>query len=122
MVQFSSDKPIYAQIIDLMSARIVTGQYEPGSQLPSVRDLATQLAVNPNTVQRSLADLEQQGLVRSERTSGRFVTEDKALIAQTRTALMQNEAQTFAAGMKRFNVSNKELIDLVRSNAERGEV
>jgi DNA-binding transcriptional regulator YhcF (GntR family) len=114
MVRFSADKPIYAQIIDLMSARIVTGIYELGSQLPTVRDLAMELGVNPNTVQRALADLEQQGFVRSERTAGRFVTEDKALLKDARNRLTQSEANAFVSNMKRFGCSGDELAKLVR--------
>ena len=121
MVRFSTDKPIYAQIIDLVSARIVTGLYEPGSQLPTVRDLAMELEVNPNTVQRALADLEQKGFVYSERTSGRFVTEDKLLLDETRITLMQGETKAFISSMKRFGCSGKELADLVRRCSKEGE-
>ena len=73
---FRSDQPIYAQMSRQLSAAIVTGYYSPGQRLPSVRDIAMDAGVNPNTVQRALAELERDGLVFSQRTSGRFVTED----------------------------------------------
>ena len=82
--QFSNDAPIYAQLIEQIKVGIVTGAFPPGDRLPSVRDLATEAGVNPNTMQRALAQLEAEGLVYTERTTGRFVTEDTALLEQLR--------------------------------------
>lgn len=83
---FKNGIPIYTQIVDEMTMRIASGQYKPGDKLESVRDLAMDAGVNPNTMQRALAELERRGLVFSERTSGRFVTNDgntlKALHAE----------------------------------------
>ena len=77
---FKDGAPIYAQIIDVMTMRIASSEYEPGDKLPSVRDLAMDAGVNPNTMQRALAELERRGLVFSERTSGRFITRDEAVL------------------------------------------
>ena len=77
---FKNGIPIYSQIIDEMTMRIASGEYTPGDKLPSVRDLALDAGVNPNTMQRALAELERRGLVYSERTSGRFVTEDESVL------------------------------------------
>ena len=74
--QFSNDAPIYTQLIQQVKVGIVTGAFPPGERLPSVRDMATEAGVNPNTMQRALAELERDGLVYSQRTAGRFVTED----------------------------------------------
>ena len=82
--QFSNDAPIYSQLIAQIKVGIVTGAFPPGERLPSVRDLATEAGVNPNTMQRALAQLEAEGLVYTERTTGRFVTEDTALLEQLR--------------------------------------
>ena len=82
--QFSNDAPIYAQLIRGVQIRIVAGVFPPGERLPSVRDLAAEAGVNPNTMQRALAQLEAEGLVYTERTTGRFVTEDTALLEQLR--------------------------------------
>ena len=82
--QFSNDAPIYAQLIGQIRAGIVSGAFSPGERLPSVRDLAMEAGVNPNTMQRALAQLEAEGLVRTERTTGRFVTEDTALLENLR--------------------------------------
>ena len=82
--QFDSSRPIYAQLVERLKARILAGTYQPGGHLDSVRDLAAAAGVNPNTMQRALAQLEAEGLVRTERTTGRFVTEDTALLEKLR--------------------------------------
>ena len=82
--QFDSSRPIYAQLVERLKARILAGTYPPGGHLDSVRDLAAAAGVNPNTMQRALAQLETEGLVRTERTSGRYVTEDTELIEAAR--------------------------------------
>ena len=83
---FRSDQPIYSQLTQRLTEAIVSGIYAPGEKLPSVRELAVEAGVNPNTMQRALAQLESEGLVRTERTSGRYVTEDTNLIEQLRAA------------------------------------
>ena len=82
-----NDAPIYAQLIRQIRAGIVSGAFSPGERLPSVRDLAMEAGVNPNTMQRALTELERDGLVYSQRTSGRYVTEDRAAIAEARHGL-----------------------------------
>ena len=77
-------RPIYAQIVERLKAKILAGVYPPGGHLDSVRDMAAAAGVNPNTMQRALAQLEAEGLVYTERTTGRFVTEDTALLEQLR--------------------------------------
>ena len=80
----TSDRPIYAQIIEQMELKICSGVYPLGSKLPSVRDLAREASVNPNTMQRALSKLEESGLLYSVRTSGRYVTEDVNMIRKQR--------------------------------------
>ena len=82
-----SDRPIYAQLLERIQLQIVSGIYAPGDKLPSVRDLAAEASVNPNTMQKAFAELERSGLIETKRTSGRFVTEDKNMITQIRTQL-----------------------------------
>lgn len=84
--QFSNDLPIYSQLIAQIKVGIVTGAFPPGERLPSVRDLATEAGVNPNTMQRAMAQLEQDGLAVANRTAGRTVTEDAAVIQEARRA------------------------------------
>ena len=78
--RFDMSRPIYAQIVERLKAKILAGTYPPGGHLDSVRDMAAAAGVNPNTMQRALAQLEAEGLVYTERTTGRFVTEDTALL------------------------------------------
>ena len=103
--QFSNDAPIYAQLIRQIRAGIVSGAFSPGERLPSVRDLAMEAGVNPNTMQRALAQLETEGLVRTERTSGRYVTEDIALIEQLRADTARTLASDFLEKMRGIGYS-----------------
>ncbi len=98
--QFDASRPIYAQLVERLKARILAGTYPPGGHLDSVRDLAAAAGVNPNTMQRALAQLESESLVRTERTSGRYVTEDTNLIEQLRAAAAQDIAADFLEKMR----------------------
>ena len=82
--QFSNEMPIYSQLVEQIKIGIVSGMFPPGERLPSVRDLATEAGVNPNTMQRAMAQLEQDGLAVGSRTAGRTVTEDTAVIQAAR--------------------------------------
>ena len=98
--QFDASRPIYAQLVERLKARILAGTYPPGGHLDSVRDLAAAAGVNPNTMQRALAQLESEGLVRTERTSGRYVTEDTNLIERLRAAAAHDIAADFLEKMR----------------------
>ena len=111
--QFSNDAPIYAQLIQQVKVGIVTGAFPPGERLPSVRDLATEAGVNPNTMQRALAELERDGLVYSQRTAGRFVTEDNTMINQAKRSLAERHVKTFLEAMLRLGFQKDEIIDLI---------
>ena len=78
--RFTDDRPIWLQLTEQLTRRIITGVYPPGSRLPPVRELAAQAGVNPNTMQRALAQLEQDGLAFADRTAGRLVTEDTSVL------------------------------------------
>lgn len=94
-----SSRPIYAQIIEKISLDIISGRYQPGEKLPSVRDLAAQAGVNPNTMQKALAGLERNELVYSVRTSGRFITEDKEMIEKMKENLASEQIKYFLEKM-----------------------
>lgn len=111
--QFSNDAPIYAQLIQQVKAGIVTGAFPPGERLPSVRDMATEAGVNPNTMQRALAELERDGLVYSQRTAGRFVTEDGAMIDAAKRSLAGRHVRAFLEAMLRLGFQKEEIIDLI---------
>ena len=111
--QFSNDAPIYTQLIQQVKVGIVTGAFPPGERLPSVRDLATEAGVNPNTMQRALAELERDGLVYSQRTAGRFVTEDNAMINAAKRSLAERHVKTFLEAMLRLGFRKEEIVDLI---------
>ena len=111
--QFSGDAPIYTQLIQQVKVGIVTGAFPPGERLPSVRDLATEAGVNPNTMQRALAELERDGLVYSQRTAGRFVTEDNTMINTAKRSLAQRHVKTFLEAMLQLGFQKEEIIELI---------
>ena len=94
-----SNRPIYAQIIEKIQLDIVSGRYKPKDKLPSVRDLASDASVNPNTMQKALSELERTGLVYSQRTSGRFITEDITMIEKLKETLASTQIQEFLEKM-----------------------
>ncbi len=113
--QFDSSRPIYAQLVERLKARILAGTYQSGGHLDSVRDLAAAAGVNPNTMQRALAQLESEGLVRTERTSGRFVTEDTDLIEQLRASAARNIAADFLEKMRSIGYTPQQAAELLCS-------
>ena len=116
-----SSRPIYLQIIERVQMAIITGRYQPGDKLPSVRDLAQEAAVNPNTMQKALSELERSGLIYSQRTSGRFITEDKELIHQMKKELAAAEVSAFVAHMKQLGITPEEIRQLLAETIEEEE-
>ena len=112
---FANDLPIYTQLIDQIKVGIVTGAFPPGERLPSVRDLATEAGVNPNTMQRALAQLESEGLVYSQRTAGRFVTEDETRIGEVKRDLAQRHVERFMEAMRSLAISREETLSLLEA-------
>ncbi len=110
---FSNDIPIYAQLIEQIKVGIATGVFQPGERLPSVRDLATEAGVNPNTMQRALAQLESERLVYSQRTAGRFVTEDGEKISAAKRDLAQRHIGAFLAAMQALSISKDEAMQMI---------
>ena len=111
--QFSNEMPIYSQLVEQIKIGIVSGMFPPGERLPSVRDLATEAGVNPNTMQRAMTELERDGLVYSQRTAGRFVTEDHAVIEAAKRDLAQRHIHAFLAAMLRLGYGREEIISLL---------
>ena len=111
--QFDSSRPIYAQLVERLKAKILAGTYPPGGHLDSVRDMAAAAGVNPNTMQRALAQLETEGLVRTERSAGRYVTEDTMLIEQLRAATAEKFAEEFLEKMQGIGYSPAQVAELL---------
>ncbi len=104
----TSDRPIFSQIMDIIFQNIISGKYAPGEKLPSVRDLAAQAAVNPNTMQKALSELEKTGVVFAKRTSGRYITEDTAMIQELKSHMALEKIQEFLKSMENLGISNEE--------------
>lgn len=114
---FRNDLPIYSQLVEQLTLAIVSGVFAPGERLSSVRDMAAEAGVNPNTLQRALQELERQGLVYSQRTSGRFVTEDTRTIENCRLALAQGQVCAFCEAMEKLGYARAELPALLQKEA-----
>ena len=106
---FKSGVPIYSQIIDELTMRIASRAYAPGEKLPSVRDLAMDAGVNPNTMQRALAELERRGLVYTERTSGRFVTKDEEILQGLNGALAGRYIEELVDRLEKIGMERSEI-------------
>ena len=92
---FRSDLPIYSQLVEQIKLGIVSGSFLPGERLASVRDMAAEAGVNPNTMQRALQELERDGMVYSQRTAGRFVTENMSVIEQAKHRFAEEQIRSF---------------------------
>ena len=117
----AGDRPIWLQLTEQIQLRILTGEYRAGDKLPSVRELAAQAAVNPNTMQKALTELERSGLIYAQRTSGRFITQDGERIRELRRRMAQGETRQFLARMEELGFSAGEILELVRRQAEAEE-
>ena len=113
--KLDSDRPIYTQILEVIQYQIVAGRYQPG-ELPSVRDLASEAGVNPNTMQRAFAELERNGLVMAQRTSGRVVTENMEMISEVRNKLAREQIREFIDKMKKLGFEKKEILSLLEQD------
>ena len=113
MDQFQSTQPIYLQIMEMIKKEIMSEKLLPKAQLPTVRDLALQYQVNPNTVQRALSELERLSLVKSDRTIGRFVSDDLDLIQSLRQQMIMEKVETFVEEIEQLKVSQEESINYI---------
>ena len=112
--KFTADRPVYIQIADKLKKLVLSGQYEAGGQIPTVRQLALEAAVNPNTVQHAFTELEGEGLIISQGTLGRFVTEDQEVIRAVRKEMARNIAKDFAMEMEQLSMEPETVMELIR--------
>ena len=113
--QIRDDAPIYSQLVAQIKLGIAAGALSPGERLASVRDLAAEAGVNPNTMQRALQELERQGLVYSQRTSGRFVTEDREMIERAKSSLAAEQVRSFLDAMARLGYRRDDILRLIEA-------
>ena len=120
--EFDSNRPIYLQLMEQLKINIITGVYPPGSKIPSVRDLAMETGVNPNTMQRALTEVERENLLYSQRTNGRFVTEDEKMIKALQQDLAQQQIREFISNMKTIGLQKQEILDLLANLLQEGAI
>ena len=111
--ELDNDRPIYAQLVDRIQMQIVSGYYQPGGKLPSVRELASVAAVNPNTMQKAFVELERSGLIITQRTNGRNVTEDTELIENIKQGMARGHMEFFFSKMKELGYTGEEIKALI---------
>lgn len=111
---FNDGKPIYQQIINHIEFLILSGQYKPGDKLESVRELAAIAGVNPNTMQKALQEMEGMGLLNTQRTSGRFITEDGDTIRRLRGNVAEEKTASYVLELKNLGYSIEEILEIVR--------
>ena len=118
--ELNSDRPIYTQILEKIQTRIISGIYQPGEKLPSVRELAAEASVNPNTMQKAFTELERSGLIQTQRKSGRTVTEDTSMIKQVQTQVALSQVQSFFNTMMELGFNKEEILAFVKKAMEEG--
>ncbi len=119
---FDHDRPIYTQIIEQIKLFIASGEYKAGAKLPAVREMAQEAGVNPNTMQRAFFELENEGLVFANRTSGRFITEDINMVERLKDELASEAVRSFLSSMKKIGYDKAKTIELIeKSIEERGD-
>lgn len=111
--KFTPDRPVYLQIAERIKKSVLSGVYPPGGQIPTVRQLALEAAVNPNTVQHAFAELEHQGIILSRGTQGRFVTEDSQTIEACRTEMAQQYVRIFLRDTQQLGISADQAIRMI---------
>lgn len=107
---FDNERPIYIQLVELIRIDIVSGKYEKGSKLPSVRELALTMKVNPNTMQKALVELENEKLIYTERTNGKYVTEDEKKLEKIKKQLAQEKVNNYLNSMKSIGINYEDAI------------
>lgn len=111
---FDNIRPIYIQIIEKLKIAIVSGKYKCGEQLPVVRNLAEELRVNPNTVQRAYNELENEKLVYTDRTNGRYVTTDDVLIQNIKMNIVKEKTEEFLNHVNELGIKKEEIINYLK--------
>ena len=107
---FDNERPIYVQLVEILRIEIVSGKLKTGERIPSVRELALTARVNPNTMQKALAELESEGLVYTERTNGKFVTDNKDLIEKVKRELAEEKVNNYIKDMKNIGITYEEAV------------
>ena len=112
-MDFDKNIPIYIQIEDQIKLDIITNKYKPGEKIKSVREFALELKINPNTINRALLELEEQGLIITQRTSGKYITENKKIIEKEKNKLINKKLEEFISDMKELEIDKNKIIEMI---------
>ncbi|MEG1583752.1 MAG: GntR family transcriptional regulator [Anaerovorax sp.] len=116
--KFSNDKPIYIQLVDGIELKIISGEYVQGSKILSIREMATEVGVNPNTVQKALAELERKNLIVTNRTNGKFITEDGNLIEEIRTSQATKTIKALCNTIRMLGYTKEETLQIIKNTID----
>ena len=111
---FDNERPIYVQLVEKVRIEIISGKLKTGERIPSVRELAITARVNPNTMQKALAELEKEGVVNTERTNGKFVTDNKQLIEKIKKELAEEKVNNYLKDMENIGINKREAIEYLQ--------
>lgn len=113
-MDFNKNIPIYIQIEEQIKLDIITNKYKPGEKIKSVREFALELKINPNTINRALLELEEEGLIITQRTSGKYITENKKIIEKEKNKLINKKIDEFIKDMKILEIDKNEIIQIIK--------
>lgn len=113
-MDFNKNIPIYIQIEEQIKLDIITNKYKPGEKIKSVREFALELKINPNTINRALLELEEEGLIITQRTSGKYITENKKIIEKEKTKLINKKIDEFIKDMKILEIDKNKIIEIIK--------
>ncbi len=111
---FNNSVPIYLQIVNEIKKQIISGKLTPGARIPSVRELALTYKVNPNTMQKALIELEEEGLIKTERTNGKFVTEDAKIINKIKNEYADSLTKNYLSEMISLGITKQEIKERIK--------
>ena len=111
---FDNERPIYVQLVEKIRLDIISGRLKSSERIPSVRELALEARVNPNTMQKALVELEEEGLLYTERTNGKYVTDNKKLIERVKKELAEEKVNSFLEDMKNIGISSDEIVNYLK--------
>lgn len=119
--KFNDNIPIYIQLVEMIKTDIVSGKYQQGDKLPAVRDMAMELGVNPNTVQRAFSELEREDLVKSDRTNGRYVTDDKKKIRELLKVLSEKYIDELFEKLNSLGMSDGQIVKMINNERKKNK-
>lgn len=115
---FDNERPIYIQLVELIKIEIISGRLKMGEKIPSVREFAINAKVNPNTVQKALAELERDGLIATQRTNGKFVTMDEGIIKKYKNQIIAEKVNHFVNDMQSLGIQSQEIANYLNHESE----